>query len=81
MVFTHTGSTNKTYLNGVELTVTESGGTQTFNAVNSTPGNGFRLGGLVAFSGTIFSARVYSSALTATEVLQNFNAGRRRFGL
>jgi hypothetical protein len=81
MVFTHTGSTNKTYLNGVELTVTESGGTQTFNAVNSTPGNGFRLGGLVAFSGTIFSARVYSSALTAAEVLQNFNAGRRRFGL
>lgn len=81
MVFTHTGSTNKTYLNGAELTLTESGGTQTFNNVNGTPGQGFRLGGIAPFGGNIYIARVYSAALSAAEVLQNYNASRRRFGL
>lgn len=81
MVFTHTGSTNKTYLNGIELTLTESGGTQTFNAVNSAAGYGFRLGGDNPFSGNIYLARVYSIALSGAQVLQNYNAQKSRFGL
>ena len=33
------------------------------------------------YGGTIYSARVYKSALTATEVQQNFNALKGRYGL
>lgn len=79
IVFTHTGSTNKTYLNGVELTITESGGTQTFTNVNGS--SYFRLGGDVIFAGNIYMARVYNRALSATEIYSNFVAQKYRYGL
>jgi len=79
VVFTHTGSTNKVYLNGTELTITESGGTQSFSAVNST--GSFRLGDAFYFAGNIYNAAVYNRALSAQEVLQNYNALKGRFGL
>jgi hypothetical protein len=79
VVFTHTGSTNKVYLNGTELTITESGGTQTFTSVNLS--GYFAIGNVVAFAGNVYSARVYNRALSASEVLQNFNATKSRFGL
>ena len=78
-VFTHTGTTNKVYLNGTELTITESGGTQSFSAVNST--GSFRLGDVQYFAGNIYNAAVYNRALTAQEVLQNYNTLKGRFGL
>ena len=34
-----------------------------------------------AFSGTIYSSAVYNRVLTASEVLQNYNATKSRFGL
>ena len=37
--------------------------------------------GNFAFSGNIATTKIYNRALTATEVLQNFNAIRRRFGI
>ena len=79
VVFTHTGSTNKVYLNGTELTITESGGTQTFTSVNLS--GYFAIGNVVAFAGNVYSARVYNRALSASEVLQNYNATKSRFGL
>lgn len=79
LVFTHTGSTNKVYSNGVELSITESGGTQTFSGVNAA--GSFNLGGGFFFGGTIFLAKVYNRALTAAEVWQNFNAVRGRYGI
>ena len=79
LVFTHTGATNKVFLNGAELTITESAGTQTFTNVNGT--GAFDLAGTVAFGGTIYSTKVYNRALTATEILQNYNANKSRFGL
>ena len=78
-VFTHTGTTNKVYFNGVELTITESGGTQSFSNVNGT--GSFKLGDVVYFAGNIYNVAVYNRALTATEVLQNYNATKGRFGL
>jgi hypothetical protein len=33
------------------------------------------------FAGTIYSIQVYNRALSATEILNNFNAGRGRFNL
>lgn len=79
LVFTHTGSTNKVFLNGAELTITESGGTQTFTNVNGT--GAFDLAGAVAFGGTIYNTKVYNRALSAAEILQNYNAQKSRFGL
>ena len=37
-------------------------------------------GGQEYFSGNIFSAKIYNRALNSTEVLQNYNALRSRFG-
>jgi hypothetical protein len=80
LVFTHTGTTNKVYSNGVELVITESGGTQSFSNVNAA--GSFNLGGSSwTFGGTIFLARVYNRALSAAEVSQNYNALRGRYGI
>jgi hypothetical protein len=83
LVFTHTGSTNKVFLDGAELTITESGGVQTFTNVNGT--GTFNLAEVanlpVRFSGNIYNTKVYNRALSASEILQNYNAQKSRFGL
>jgi hypothetical protein len=79
ITFTHTSTTNKVFLNGSELTITESGGTQSFANVNAT--GVFNLGSVGPFSGKIFRVVVYNRALTPQEILQNFNATRSRFGV
>jgi hypothetical protein len=83
LVFTHTGSTNKVFLNGIELTITESGGVQTFTNVNGT--GTFNLADVFGlpykFSGNIYNTKVYNRALSASEILQNYNAQKSRFGL
>ena len=33
------------------------------------------------FNGNVYSTKIYNRALTATEVLQNYNATKSRFGL
>jgi hypothetical protein len=79
ITFTHTGTTNKVFLNGSELTITESGGTQSFTNVNAT--GVFNLAAIVPFSGKIFLTTIYNRALTPQEILQNFNATRSRYGV
>jgi hypothetical protein len=79
LVFTHIGSTNKVFLNGTELTITESGGVQTFTNVNGT--GTFNLADVVSFSGNIYNTKVYNRALSASEILQNYNAQKSRFNL
>jgi hypothetical protein len=75
-VFSSTGL--RAYINGVLV------GSNT-TAYSSSFGGDFFIGayavGLEIFGGDIASAQVYSSALTASEVLQNFNAQKTRFGL
>jgi hypothetical protein len=74
-------STNlKLYLNGVlqtESTITLSSRTS-FGSIRigNTDGNGFQ-----RYNGKIAVSRIYNRALTAIEVLQNYNAQKGRFGL
>ena len=75
----------KLYLNGVET------GSFTKTTISGSPDiGGYNLGGMSSsFSGSpgnymkgrISAARMYNRELTATEVSQNFNALRNRFGL
>ena len=78
IVFVHEGSTNKVYLDGVLLTNGVAGGTQTFN---SKIGSTYDVGGVVYFQGDVYVNRVYDKALSASEVLQNFNANKNRFDI
>jgi len=75
-VFSSTGL--RAYINGV---LVDSNTT----AYSASFGGSFFIGayatGLEIFGGDIASAQVYSSALTASEILQNFNAQKSRFGL
>ena len=75
-VFSSTGL--RAYINGVLV------GSNT-TAYSSSFGGSFFIGayavGSEIFGGDIASAQVYSSALTASEILQNFNAQKSRFGL
>jgi hypothetical protein len=39
------------------------------------------ISGFAKFTGNIASVQIYNRALSATEVLQNYNATKSRFGL
>jgi hypothetical protein len=80
LVFTHTGSDNQAYLNGQLLTAGRAtSGTQTFNNVNGT--GSFNVGGSPHFGGDVFQVKIYNRALSAEEILQNFNSTKSRFGI
>ena len=75
-VYTRTtspGISNILYINGI------SRSTNTSSNPNAPAGS--TLIGHSAFNGNISIARIYNRALTATEVLQNYNATKSRFGL
>jgi hypothetical protein len=80
VVGTYNGSTKILYINGVsEASVSIS------NAINNTSTLA-SIGYLKYissqyFNGAISMARIYNRALSATEVLQNYNALKSRFGL
>ena len=85
---TYNGGTNTstTYYNGnaTGLSRTLSGTPTGFVGVmnNVTIGKGFHLGGAERiFAGRIPSVSVYNRALTASEIRQNFNATRSRYGI
>ena len=78
LVLTYDGTTARGYYNGTQLV----SGTKNWN-MGSTY---FRIGQQVNdfaeyFAGKVFAARIYNRALSATEVQQNFNAQRGRFGI
>lgn len=83
-----TTSQLKVYINGFDVTAAYGGsnnysvnlapaGTSQCCLVGTLPG----FAGLYNFPGTIAIPMVYNRALTASEVLQNFNARRTRFGV
>ena len=79
VVFDYANSTMRLYINGVADNTASiaSGGNDTsayFNIARSQQYTDH-------FAGTIYSVQVYNKALSATEILQNFNAGRGRFSL
>jgi len=88
--FVHTwnGSTQLLYINGTQVTTSSNSGTLTYDSGNTRVviggddnGPGYNSGTAVTVAGRIAIARIYSRALSAAEVLQNFNANRQRFGV
>ena len=80
LVYSHSGSVNKTYLNGELLTPYDVLGTQTFSpAVGGAMEIGSVEGTQLPFGGNVYSYRVYNKGLTASEVLQNYQAEQYRF--
>lgn len=83
--------TNMTYVrestatNGFKIYVNGEFDVQGTQANNFTDTAGYRIGlnrgGVQEYAGNISSVKIYNRALTATEVLQNFNAVKTRFGL
>lgn len=74
---TYDGTTVRAYING-QL---DASGARTLNTGNTTVVLGRRQLGTDFFNGNIAQALMYNRALSATEVTQNFNALRGRFGL
>jgi hypothetical protein len=79
---THDNSNSKIYLNGVEVKSVSS----SINALETTNNNiktriGFRHTntGSIYGNGRVAMARIYSKALTAAEVLQNYQALKERY--
>jgi hypothetical protein len=67
----------KLYLNGSEVASGTNTGTNTGSRTRYIGGRGANF----PFNGKIPLVRVYTAALTATEVTQNYNAQKSRFGL
>jgi len=83
---TYDGSTSTTYLNGSSTGLSRTAyGTPTgFVGVmnNVTIGKGFSLGGAERiFAGRVANVQIYNRALSTTEISQNFNALRGRYGI
>ena len=78
---THRSSDNHNvlYVNGVQENTAARSISYNGNAVTTI--GAFYSGGSLPFSGKISIVRTYNRALTADEILQNFNAAKARFGL
>jgi hypothetical protein len=81
-VMVHTSSADTLYINGV-LVKTNTSATQNITVttnllIGCNPNNNAPLSGWV-FNGNISNTLIYNRALTAAEVLQNFNATKTRF--
>jgi hypothetical protein len=79
---TYSGTTQALYANGNLLMSTANGN------VPSTTGYDFRIGyrssgglGDAPFSGSIYCVKMYNRALSASEILKNYNSIRTRFGI
>lgn len=78
LTMVHGGTTTDVYVNGTfNSTITNK--TSYFN--NLGLGNNFILTYGTYFNGNIYTTQVYNRALLASEVLQNYNAQKTRFGL
>jgi len=80
-VTVNSSSIGSLFINGVQL-----GASNTFSGLNiSNTVNDFYVGRIefagYNFNGNIANSQVYNRALTATEISQNFNATKGRFGL
>jgi len=83
VVYTRNGSglnTHAFYINGISQSVTQTAnGGDSWGTSGTNRYLGLRSG--VMFNGQISLSKVYNRALTAAEVLQNYNSTKSRFGL
>jgi len=78
IVCTYTSGTKTSYVNGVQVASVAASGTLPTGQVNQYIG---RHTGGYFFNGRIGESRVYNIALSAAQVLQNYNATKGKFGL
>jgi len=78
-VMTYNGSTLTVYKNGSYFNSVNASGT--LGSVANNVSIGRNAGGTEYLTGDIPIAIIYNKALSSTEVLQNFNAGRQRFAI
>ena len=75
---TMSGTAKTTYYDGIQKS-TGTGNIPTTDSVNLLIGNSVDLS--FPFNGSISNVLIYNRALSASEVLQNYNAQKSRFGL
>ena len=76
-IYSFDGSNSLCYINGVQYTVNSGGGLSSQSNLQISG----RTSGSSPFKGNIAITRVYNRSLSSTEMLQNFNAQKSRFGL
>jgi hypothetical protein len=82
VAWTLNGATEICYLNGSNIGTTTKGTAGTCSAGSNPVRIGVRSGpGDLQFKGDIPIAQIYNRTLSATEITQNFNAQKGRFGL
>lgn len=77
MCFSANNGVGTLYLDNVSRSTTNFGATSRTDAIRIATADTTQY----FFAGRIASARIYNRALSASEVNQNFNANRRRFGI
>jgi hypothetical protein len=80
VVCTYNGSTKIIYANGVQATSVNASGTLQTGQTNQYIGKYGAAGDNFPFNGRIAESRVYNIALSAAQVLQNYNATRTKYG-
>jgi hypothetical protein len=80
VVGTYDGSSLKIYINGVLANSVNAAITIGYSGRQLVLGR-YGFSNLNEYSGSIFTASIYNRALTASEVSQNYNALRGRFGI
>jgi len=81
VVYTYDRTNEKGYYNGQLIATKANTGDISTNADNSLAIGGKSGGDGDSWQGKIASVKIYNKALTSTEVLQNYNATKGRFGL
>nr|QMP83413.1 MAG: hypothetical protein [Caudoviricetes sp.] len=83
VVGTYTSGTRRLYINGILVNSDTQSGTIATNSGGMSIGvyGGFSGGRGYYYNGNLSSCRIYNRALSATEIQQNFNASRNRFGI
>jgi hypothetical protein len=80
MILTLSGTTQTLYINGLSVSSNSSGAAPSLSGTALTIGNRSNLSGTY-LGGNVYLTKFYNRALTAAEVLQNFNAYRTRYGI
>ena len=74
---TRSGGTYKLYIDGEQVDITRTASTNDFSIRTI----GWSYSNSYAFAGSISNTLIYNTALIATQVAQNYNAQKSRFGL
>lgn len=78
---TKSGNLVTSYYNGSQVQSANQSYTHSGSFANVQIGRGFSTSSERWFNGRVHNVKIYNKALSSSEVLQNFNALRGRFGL